>query len=48
MNQLGENLFGLRNTSYPELELTASQIQNLNKLYALYNQVNEVVSQWEE
>lgn len=33
---------------YPELELTNNQIQNLNKLYALYNQVNNVVGQWED
>jgi hypothetical protein len=30
------------------LEKTAAQIQNLNKLYALYNQVNEIAGGWEE
>lgn len=48
INKKGEDLFGLNNAVYPELEQTANQIHNLNKLYALYNQVNETVSTWEE
>lgn len=30
------------------LEKTNDQIQSLNKLYALYNQVNDIVGGWEE
>ena len=48
INKRGEDLFGLRNQQYPELEKTHDQINNLNKLYALYNQVNETTSIWEE
>jgi dynein heavy chain len=48
INKKGEDLFGLQNQKYPELEVTHDQIQNLNKLYALYNQVNETTTAWEE
>ena len=48
INFRGENMFGLKNQKYPELEVTNDQIQNLNKLYALYNHVNEVTANWEE
>ena len=48
INKRGEDLFGLRNQKYPMLEKTNSQIQSLNKLYALYNQVNDIVGGWEE
>lgn len=48
INKRGEDLFGLTNQSYPELDQTAAEISNLNKLYALYNQVNEIVGRWEE
>jgi len=33
----GEDLFGLQNVKYPELEKTDAEIKNLNKLYVLYN-----------
>ena len=48
INRRGEDLFGLTNQKYPQLEKTHDQIQNLNKLYALYNQVNDIVTGWEE
>ena len=48
INKRGEDLFGLQNQKYPALEKTNDQIKNLNKLYALYNQVNDTTSQWED
>ena len=48
INRRGEDLFGLQNQKYPQLEKTNDQIQSLNKLYALYNQVNDIVGTWEE
>lgn len=48
INRRGEDLFGLKNKEYPELEKTKNEINNLNKLYALYNQVNDTVGAWEE
>merc|ERR1712226_682564 len=48
VNKKGEDLFGLQNQDYPSLDKTKKEIQNLNKLYHLYNQVIETTSQWEE
>jgi dynein heavy chain len=48
INKRGEDLFGLENMKYPELVQTKHEIENLNKLYALYNQVNETTNQWED
>jgi len=47
-NHLGENLFGLHNRKYPELELTKAQIENLKQLYTLYQQVIDTVNSWKE
>ena len=41
-------MFGLENMKYPALVQTKHEIENLNKLYALYNQVNETTNQWED
>jgi len=48
VNKRGEDLFGLQNQEYPALQKTKKEIQNLNKLYHLYNQVIETTSSWEE
>lgn len=48
VNKRGEDLFGLQNQEYPALDKTKKEIQNLNKLYHLYNQVIETTSSWEE
>ena len=48
INKRGEDLFGLQNQEYPELVKTQHEIVNLNKLYALYNQVNETTNLWED
>lgn len=39
INSRGENLFGLQNQKYPDLEKTDAEIKNLNKLYNLYDSV---------
>lgn len=39
INARGENLFGLQNLKYPDLEKTDAEIKNLNKLYNLYDSV---------
>lgn len=39
INSRGENLFGLQNQKYSELEKTDTEIKNLNKLYNLYDSV---------
>jgi len=48
VNKKGEDLFGLQNQEYPALIKTKKEIQNLNKLYHLYNQVIDMTSAWEE
>ena len=48
INHRGENLFGLQNTEYPDLERIKGEIENLSKLYDLYNKVNASTSEWEE
>ena len=48
INKRGEDLFGLQNQKYPGLVRIDDQIKNLNKLYALYNQVNDTTSGWED
>ena len=48
INKRGEDLFGLANQSYPELDKTTAEIEDLNLLYKLYNEVNDEVGKWEE
>lgn len=48
INKRGEDLFGLANQNYPELDKTTAEIEDLNLLYKLYNEVNDEVSKWEE
>jgi len=38
----------LQNVKYPELEKTDSELKNLKKLYGLYTEVIESISQWKE
>lgn len=44
----GETLFGLPNATYPELELTKSQLELLEKLYNLYVKVKDSTTRWKE
>jgi len=44
----GENLFGLPNQSYPELENTQNQIELLDKLYNLYSKVKDIMAKWRD
>ena len=44
----GETLFGLPNATYPELELTKSQLELLEKLYNLYVKVKDTTTRWKE
>lgn len=44
----GENLFGLNNIKYPELEKTESELKNLRKLYGLYTDVIDSIQGWKE
>ncbi|KAL4465245.1 hypothetical protein ABPG74_001959 [Tetrahymena malaccensis] len=48
VNVRGENLFGLQNQKYPELEKTNAEIQNLNKLYNLYELVIKNIQQFKD
>ena len=40
----GETLFGLAVTEYPELQNTRRELGLLQKLYGLYNTVNDTIS----
>ena len=44
----GERLFGLPNTSYPELDETRKEIELLDKLYNLYSKVKDTISKWKD
>lgn len=48
INARGENLFGLQNQKYPELEKTDAEIKNLNKLYNLYDSVIKNIQSFKE
>lgn len=48
INSRGENLFGLQNQKYPDLEKTDAEIKNLNKLYNLYDSVIKNIQQFKE
>lgn len=48
INSKGENLFGLQNQKYPELEKTKAELNNLRKLYSLYSDVIETINDWKE
>ena len=44
----GEQLFGLQKQSYPELEKTEAEINNLDKLYNLYDTVIKSMNNFKE
>jgi dynein heavy chain len=44
----GENLFGLPNKDYPELDNTEKQLKLLEQLYSLYQKVNDTIARWKE
>jgi dynein heavy chain len=46
INKRGEDLFGLQNQKYPELEKTDAEIKNLKKLYDLYDAVIKSLNQF--
>lgn len=46
--KLGEDLFGLPNQLYPQLELTKQELGYLSQLYDLYVQVLETMKGWNE
>lgn len=48
INKKGEDLFGLQNQKYPELEKTEKELKNLKKLYGLYGDVIDNISKWKE
>jgi dynein heavy chain len=48
INKSGEDLFGLQNVKYPELEKTEAELKNLKKLYGLYNEVTDSIASWKE
>ena len=48
INRAGENMFGLKNQEYPELEKTGMELDNLRQLYDLYIKVIEQINQWRE
>ncbi|KAL4479549.1 hypothetical protein ABPG72_018535, partial [Tetrahymena utriculariae] len=48
VNLRGENLFGLQNQKYPVLEKTNAEIQNLNKLFSLYDLVIKNIQQFKD
>jgi len=48
INKSGEDLFGLQNVKYPELEKTEAELKNLKKLYGLYTEVIDSIAQWKE
>jgi dynein heavy chain len=48
INKSGEDLFGLQNVKYPELEQTEAELKNLKKLYGLYTEVVDSISNWKE
>jgi len=48
INKAGEDLFGLQNVKYPELEKTEAELKNLKKLYGLYTEVVDSIAIWKE
>ena len=48
INKSGEDLFGLQNQKYPELEKTEGELKMLKKLYSLYAEVIDQLSKWRE
>lgn len=48
INRKGEDLFGLQNQKYPELDRTEAELKNLKKLYSLYSDVIETINNWKE
>lgn len=44
----GETLFGLAHQNYPALVETQKQIELFDKLYSLYQKVNDAISKWRE
>lgn len=48
INLRGEDLFGLQNQKYPELDKTEAELKNLKKLYSLYSDVIETINDWKE
>ena len=44
----GENLFGLQNQKYDDLQETEKEIANLDKLYSLYKIVLDTTANWED
>ena len=44
----GESLFGLAHQNYPALVETQKQIELFDKLYSLYQKVNDAISKWRE
>ena len=48
MYKLGEDLFGLPNQLYPQLELTKKELGYLSQLYDLYVQVLETMKTWSD
>lgn len=48
INKSGEDLFGLQNQKYPELEKTDQELKILKKLYNLYAEVIDQFSKWKD
>lgn len=48
INKKGEELFGLQEMKYPALEQTKSELTNLKKLYNLYSDVINAITQFQE